>query len=58
MGAGATVGPFAYLRPGAQLGPHGRMVIPVAGRLSVVQRVGPDEVEVHRVGHYTFVPLR
>jgi protein-L-isoaspartate(D-aspartate) O-methyltransferase len=41
----------------AQVGPGGRMVIPVAGRLSVVDR-GADRVDVRRVGHYAFVPLR
>jgi protein-L-isoaspartate(D-aspartate) O-methyltransferase len=41
-----------------QLAPGGRMVIPVAGRLSVVDRDLDAEVEVRRVGHYAFVPLR
>jgi protein-L-isoaspartate(D-aspartate) O-methyltransferase len=40
-----------------QLGPGGRMVIPVAGRLSVVDRTSAG-IEVRRVGHYAFVPLR
>jgi protein-L-isoaspartate(D-aspartate) O-methyltransferase len=41
-----------------QLAPGGRMVIPVAGRLSVVDRDLDGEVAVRRVGHYAFVPLR
>lgn len=43
-----------------QLGVGGRMVAPVKGRLSVVQRTGPGrhDVDVHRVGHYAFVRLR
>lgn len=41
-----------------QLGPGGRMVIPVAGRLSVVDRDRAGQVTVRRVGHYAFVPLR
>jgi protein-L-isoaspartate(D-aspartate) O-methyltransferase len=40
-----------------QLGSPGRMVIPVAGRLSVVDRT-EESVTVRRVGHYAFVPLR
>lgn len=42
-----------------QLAPGGRMVLPVAGRLTVVRR--PDdpaqEAVVERHGHYRFVPL-
>lgn len=41
-----------------QLSPGGRMVIPVAGRLSVVDRETEGDVRVRRVGHYAFVPLR
>jgi protein-L-isoaspartate(D-aspartate) O-methyltransferase len=41
-----------------QVAPGGRMVIPVAGRLSVVDRGIEERVEVRRVGHYAFVPLR
>ncbi len=41
-----------------QLAVGGRMVVPVSGRLSVVQRHGPDRTEVRQVGHYRFVPLR
>jgi len=41
-----------------QLGTGGRMVIPVAGRLSVVERDDDGRVDVRRVGHYAFVPLR
>ncbi len=41
-----------------QLGGGGRMVIPVAGRLSVVDRDADGTVDVRRVGHYAFVPLR
>jgi protein-L-isoaspartate(D-aspartate) O-methyltransferase len=41
-----------------QVAPGGRMVIPVAGRLSVVDRGLDGEVQVRRVGHYAFVPLR
>jgi protein-L-isoaspartate(D-aspartate) O-methyltransferase len=40
-----------------QLGPGGRMVIPVRGRLAVVQRDENGGVAVRRVGFYTFVPL-
>jgi protein-L-isoaspartate(D-aspartate) O-methyltransferase len=40
-----------------QLGPVGRMVAPVAGGLSVVQRSG-DGVQVTRFEGYRFVPLR
>lgn len=42
----------------AQLTGDGRMVVPVAGRLSVVQRHGPNRTEVRQVGRYRFVPLR
>ncbi len=41
-----------------QLGRGGRMVIPVFGRLSVVDRDPDGSVNVRRVGHYAFVPLR
>lgn len=41
-----------------QLGRGGRMVIPVSGRLSVVDRDAEGSVDVRRVGHYAFVPLR
>jgi protein-L-isoaspartate(D-aspartate) O-methyltransferase len=41
----------------AQLADRGRMVIPVAGRLQVVERHG-TETDVRRMGHYAFVPLR
>jgi protein-L-isoaspartate(D-aspartate) O-methyltransferase len=41
-----------------QVAPGGRMVIPVAGRLSVVDRAQDGQVQVRRVGHYAFVPLR
>lgn len=41
-----------------QVAPGGRMVIPVAGRLSVVDRGLDGDVHVRRVGHYAFVPLR
>lgn len=41
-----------------QLGLGGRMVIPVAGRLSVVDRRVSGEVDVRRMGYYAFVPLR
>ncbi len=41
-----------------QLGRGARMVIPVSGRLSVVDRSQTDAVAVHRVGHYAFVPLK
>jgi protein-L-isoaspartate(D-aspartate) O-methyltransferase len=40
----------------AQLGPGGRMVAPVAGRMLLAVRSG-DRVEVSRHGHYRFVPL-
>ncbi len=41
-----------------QLAPGGRMVAPVAGRLSVVDRSSSGMVTQRRVGHYAFVPLR
>jgi protein-L-isoaspartate(D-aspartate) O-methyltransferase len=41
-----------------QLGLGGRMVAPVSGRLSVVDRLHDGRVAVRRVGHYAFVPLR
>lgn len=41
-----------------QLGLSGRMVAPVAGRLSVVDRQLDGRIDVRRVGHYAFVPLR
>lgn len=40
----------------AQLADGGRMVLPVRGRMLVVDRVG-DEVRESRQGHYRFVPL-
>ena len=43
----------------AQLGPAGRMVIPVNGELLLVVRdQGVDELVVSRHGYYRFVPLR
>jgi protein-L-isoaspartate(D-aspartate) O-methyltransferase len=41
-----------------QLTADGRMVVPVAGRLWVVQRRGTEPIHVERVGFYRFVPLR
>lgn len=41
-----------------QLAEGGRMVIPVRGRLSVVDRRWSGQLDVRRVGHYAFVPLR
>ena len=41
-----------------QLASDGRMVVPVAGRLSVAQKRGTDPPHVRQVGHYRFVPLR
>lgn len=41
-----------------QLRCSGRMVIPVFGRLSVVDRDTDGAIAVRRVGHYAFVPLR
>jgi protein-L-isoaspartate(D-aspartate) O-methyltransferase len=40
-----------------QLGDGGRMVIPVAGRMEVVERHGKD-LAIRRFGRYSFVPLR
>jgi len=40
-----------------QLGPDGRMVIPVAGQMVLVTRDG-DRVETSTHGYYRFVPLR
>lgn len=41
-----------------QLDRRARMVIPVSGRLSVVERDEAGSVAVRRVGHYSFVPLK
>ncbi len=41
-----------------QVGRGGKMVIPVFGRLSVVDRDAEGWVNVTRVGHYAFVPLK
>ncbi len=40
-----------------QLADNGRMVIPVAGQMHVVDRKAGGKVDVHRLGHYSFVPL-
>lgn len=40
-----------------QLADHGRMVIPVDGRMCVVRRIG-EQVRVTTHGEYRFVPLR
>jgi protein-L-isoaspartate(D-aspartate) O-methyltransferase len=40
-----------------QLAEGGRMVIPVAGRMEVVDRRG-ERLDVHDFGRYSFVPLR
>jgi protein-L-isoaspartate(D-aspartate) O-methyltransferase len=40
-----------------QLARGGRMVVPVAGRLAVVDVSDGGAVRIHRVGHYAFVPL-
>jgi protein-L-isoaspartate(D-aspartate) O-methyltransferase len=40
-----------------QLARGGRMVVPVAGRLAVVDVSDGGAVRVRRVGHYAFVPL-
>jgi protein-L-isoaspartate(D-aspartate) O-methyltransferase len=40
-----------------QLAPGGRMVVPVSGRLAVVDRRETGSVDVRRIGHYSFVPL-
>lgn len=42
----------------AQLAPHGRLVIPVAGWMLLVVEDGRGQVEVTRHGAYRFVPLR
>lgn len=39
-----------------QLAPHGRLVVPVSGRLVLVRRTAGD-TELERHGHYSFVPL-
>lgn len=41
-----------------QLAGPGRMVVPVKGRMAVVDRDERGHVAVRRVGHYAFVPLR
>ncbi len=41
-----------------QLAPGGRLVIPVAGRLLVIDRSRSGDVAVRRLGRYAFVPLR
>lgn len=41
-----------------QLAIGGRMVIPVSGQLSIVERAADGAVTERRVGHYSFVPLR
>ncbi|MBA3232678.1 MAG: protein-L-isoaspartate O-methyltransferase [Propionibacteriales bacterium] len=40
-----------------QLDEGGRMVMPVAGRMLVVERRTGGGVDVRRLGHYSFVPL-
>jgi protein-L-isoaspartate(D-aspartate) O-methyltransferase len=40
-----------------QIAPGGRMVIPVHGRMAVVDRDDHGDVSVRKVGHYAFVPL-
>lgn len=40
-----------------QLGRGGRMVIPVAGRMLVVEKTPDGRVDVRRLGHYSFVAL-
>lgn len=40
-----------------QLASPGRMVIPVAGEMVLVEQ-GDERVELSRHGHYRFVPLR
>lgn len=40
-----------------QLASPGRMVVPVKGRMAVVDRDETGQVAVRRVGHYAFVPL-
>ncbi len=41
-----------------QVAAGGRLVIPVAGRLLVVDRSQSGEITVRRLGRYAFVPLR
>ncbi len=41
-----------------QLGKGARMVIPVSGRLNIVDRDETGSVEVRRIGYYSFVPLK
>ncbi|MGH3448424.1 MAG: protein-L-isoaspartate O-methyltransferase family protein [Nocardioidaceae bacterium] len=41
-----------------QLATSGRLVVPVHGRLLVVDKDDDGGVDVHKVGHYAFVPLR
>jgi protein-L-isoaspartate(D-aspartate) O-methyltransferase len=41
-----------------QLALSGRLVMPVAGRLAVVERSSDGDVKERRVGYYAFVPLR
>jgi protein-L-isoaspartate(D-aspartate) O-methyltransferase len=41
-----------------QLVVGGTMVVPVGGRLLLVERRSRDDVAVHPHGHYAFVPLR
>ncbi|MGH3472496.1 MAG: protein-L-isoaspartate O-methyltransferase family protein [Nocardioidaceae bacterium] len=41
-----------------QLAEPGRMVIPVFGRMLVVDRSATGQVSARRLGHYAFVPLR
>lgn len=41
-----------------QLGAPGRMVVPVHGRLAVVDRAADGGLTKRAVGHYAFVPLR
>jgi len=53
VSAGATVVPSALVD---QLVVGGLMVVPVAGRMTVVRRTA-GAPEVHREGYYSFVPL-